>query len=91
FLIVVPVTVSASTLPPLTTVALGLVAVVSTVFLTLSHMPLPWTHSGDFELPLLYSVGTLGSLVSGMTFLALYAWRLASESLQMSDALAATE
>lgn len=91
FLIVVPVTVSASTLPPLTTVALGLVAVVSTVFLTLSHMPLPWTHSGDFELPLLYSVGTLGSLVSGMTFLALYAWRLASESRQMSDALAATE
>lgn len=91
FLIVVPVTVSASTLPPLTTVALGLFALISTVFLTFGHRPLPWTSSGDFELPLLYSVGTLASLMSGMIFLALYAWRLASESRQMSDALAATE
>ncbi|MDX2202972.1 MAG: ActS/PrrB/RegB family redox-sensitive histidine kinase [Hyphomicrobiaceae bacterium] len=91
FLIVVPVTVSASTLPPLTTVGLGLLAVTCTVGLTFSHQPLPWTSAGEFELPLLYSVGTLASLVSGMIFLALYAWRLASESRQMSDALAATE
>jgi two-component system sensor histidine kinase RegB len=91
FLIVVPVTVSASTLPLLTTVGLGLLALVSTVFLAFSHYPLPWTTPGEFELPLLYAVGTLASLVSGMIFLALYAWRLASEARQMSDALAATE
>ncbi len=91
FLIVVPVTVSASTLPPLTTVALGLLAVASTIFLAFSHMPLPWSSLGEFELPLLYSVGALASLMSAMIFLALYAWRLARESRQMSDALAATE
>jgi two-component system sensor histidine kinase RegB len=36
-------------------------------------------------------VGVLASVLSGMVFLALYAWRLAKEARQMSDALAATE
>ena len=35
--------------------------------------------------------GLLASVLSGMIFLALYAWRLAKESRQMADALAATE
>ena len=91
FLIVVPVTVSASTLPLPTTIALGLIALAATALLAFRHLPLPWTNPGDFELPLLYSLGTLASLMSAMSFLALYAWRLARESRQMSDALAATE
>ena len=33
----------------------------------------------------------LASVLSGMVFLALYVWRLAKESRQMTDALAATE
>lgn len=91
FLIVVPVTVSASTLPLRTTVGLGFLALAATTVLAFRHLPVPWTNPGEFELPLLYSIGTLASLMSGMIFLALYAWRLADESRQMSDALAATE
>lgn len=91
FLIVVPVTVSASTLPLRTTVALGVLGLIATALLAVQHMPLPWSSQGAFELPLLYSLGTLASLMSAMSFLALYAWRLADESRQMSDALAATE
>ena len=90
-LLVVPVTVSASTLPLVTTMILGLLAVAITIFLTFRHYPLPWSSPGEFELPLLYNAGTLASLVSALIFLALYAWRLAKESRQMSDALAATE
>ena len=45
----------------------------------------------EFDLPSIYSAGLLGSVLSGMIFLALYAWRLAKESRQMADALAATE
>ena len=40
---------------------------------------------------MLYNVGLLASVLSGMIFLALYAWRLAKEARQMADALAATE
>jgi two-component system sensor histidine kinase RegB len=40
---------------------------------------------------MLYKVGALASVLAGMLFLALYAWRLAKESRQMADALAATE
>jgi two-component system sensor histidine kinase RegB len=40
---------------------------------------------------MIYNVGALASVLAGMLFLALYAWRLAKESRQMADALAATE
>jgi two-component system sensor histidine kinase RegB len=40
---------------------------------------------------MLYNVGALASVLAGMLFLALYAYRLAKESRQMADALAATE
>ena len=54
-------------------------------------MPLPWYGGGGFDMPQLYKLGMLASVLSGMVFLALYAWRLAKEARQMSDALAATE
>jgi two-component system sensor histidine kinase RegB len=61
------------------------------VLLLFYRMPLPWYRGAEFDLPLLYNVGLLASVLSGMLFLALYAWRLAKESRQMADALAATE
>ena len=91
FLIVAPVTVSAATLPPRNTVALGLLAAAATTFLVFSYMPLPWHTAGGFELPRLYNTGVLTSVLAGMLFLALYAWRLAKEARQMAEALAATE
>jgi two-component system, sensor histidine kinase RegB len=91
FLLVAPVTVSAATLPPVNTIALGLLGATATVLLAFYRLPLPWYRGADFDLPTLYNVGLLASVLSGMIFLALYAWRLAKEARQMADALAATE
>ncbi len=91
FLIVAPVTVSAATLPPRNTIALGVLAAAATSLLVFWYRPLPWFTYGGFELPTLYNVGVLASVLAGMIFLALYVWRLAKEARQMSDALAATE
>ena len=51
----------------------------------------PGIAGASFDLPTLYNLGLLASVLSGMIFLALYAWRLAKEARQMADALAATE
>jgi two-component system, sensor histidine kinase RegB len=91
FLLVAPVTVSAATLPPVNTIALGLLGATATVLLVFYRLPLPWYRGAEFDLPMLYNVGLLASVLSGMIFLALYAWRLAKEARQMADALAATE
>jgi len=91
FLIVAPVTVSAATLPPRNTIGLGVLGAAATTLLVFFHRPLPWHPPGGFDLPLLYDLGALASVLAGMLFLALYAWRLAKESRQMADALAATE
>jgi two-component system sensor histidine kinase RegB len=91
FLLVAPVTVSAATQPPRNTIALGLLGAGMAVLLLFYSMPLPWYPGSRPDLPILYSVGVLASVLSGMVFLALYAWRLAKEARQMSDALAATE
>jgi two-component system sensor histidine kinase RegB len=91
FLIVAPVTVSAATLPPRNTIALGILAAGATTLLVFWHRPLPWYTPGAFDLPMLYDLGSLASVLAGMLFLALYAYRLAKESRQMADALAATE
>ena len=91
FLIVAPVTVSAATLPPRNTIALGVLAAAATSLLVFWYRPLPWFTYGGFELPTLYNVGVLASVLAGLIFLALYVWRLAKEARQMSDALAATE
>jgi two-component system sensor histidine kinase RegB len=91
FLLVAPVTVSAATLPPLNTIALGLLAAGATILLVPFHLPLPWYGGLGYPLPMPYKWGMLASVLSGMVFLGLYAWRLAKEGRQMSDALAATE
>jgi two-component system, sensor histidine kinase RegB len=91
FLIVAPVTVSAATLPPRNTIALGVIAAGATTLLVFFHRALPWYKPGSFELPTLYNVGALACVLAGMLFLALYVWRLAKEARQMADALAATE
>jgi two-component system, sensor histidine kinase RegB len=91
FLLVAPVTVSAATLPPRSTIALGVLAAGAAVLLVPFCYALPWHAGSGLEMPTLYKLGVLASVLSGMTFLALYAWRLANESRQMSDALAATE
>ncbi|MBX9589805.1 MAG: ActS/PrrB/RegB family redox-sensitive histidine kinase [Hyphomonadaceae bacterium] len=91
FLIVAPVTVSAATLPPRNTIALGVLAAAVTTCLVFVYRPLPWYTKGGFELPMLYNIGVLASVLAGTVFLGLYVWRLAKEARQMTEALAATE
>src|SRR5262249_20402573 len=90
-LIVAPVTVSAATLPPRPTVALGLIAFGATALLVYYHWALPWYADLRFDLPLNYKLGILAAVGANMTFLGLYTWRLTRESKQMSAALAATD
>ncbi len=90
-LLVAPVTVSAATLPLANTILLGLIAIASTLALSVWSMPLPWPQGQVFELPAMYRAGLATALVSGMTFLGLYAWRLTKDGRDMSAALAATE
>lgn len=91
FLIVAPVTVSASKQPVRHTLFLGALAGVCVTALTFFHLPLPWYPGQTLILPLTYIFGIWAALVSGAIFFALYARRIAKEARQMSDALAATE
>jgi len=91
FLVVAPVTVSAASLPPRNTMVVGAIAAAISALLVVFHQPLPWHEHGVIELPLVYKLGILASVLACMTFLAIYAFRLSKESRQMSAALAATE
>lgn len=91
FLLIVPVTVSAATLPIERTVLLGALALGLSAILTYWRLPLPWPFNQSIALPQLYIVGMWVAVACGMAFSALYAWRTASETRAMSKALAETE
>ncbi len=91
FLLVAPVTVSAATLPPFSTILLGTLAGTTCLLLTRFHWALPWNTDTAFDLPPVYRWGIAMSVLASMVFLALYVFRLSKESRQMSAALAATE
>jgi two-component system sensor histidine kinase RegB len=91
FLLVAPVTVSASTLPPRITIALGGLAILVATLLTQFHLPLPWFHHSNFLLPLAYVLGIWTAVVLGILFIGFYSWRTAEEARRMAEALAAAE
>jgi two-component system sensor histidine kinase RegB len=91
FLLIAPVTVSASALPPRVTVALGGLAIVVATVLTKFHHPLPWFHHSTFFLPFPYLMGVWAAVVSGILFIGFYSWRTAEEARRMAGALAAAE
>jgi two-component system, sensor histidine kinase RegB len=91
FLLIVPVTVSAATLPVERTLLLGALALGVSALLTYWRLPLPWPFDQSIALPQLYIVGMWVAVACGMAFSALYAWRTASETRAMSKALAETE
>ncbi|WP_141701680.1 ActS/PrrB/RegB family redox-sensitive histidine kinase, partial [Methyloceanibacter marginalis] len=91
FLMIAPVTVSASTLPLRITVALGLLAIGAASVLTTFHYPLPWFHDSQLNLPMPYVLGVWAAVVSGILFIGFYSWRTAEEGRRMAEALAAAE
>ena len=90
-LLLAPVIVSATTLPPRPTILLGVLVVASASVLALSHWPLPWYPGAVFELPLVYVGGVWVALVSACAFTGVYAFRVASEARQLAKALNAAE
>jgi two-component system sensor histidine kinase RegB len=91
FLLIAPVTVSASTLPLRITAALGALAITAATVLTTFHHPLPWFHHTNLLLPFPYVMGIWAALVSGILFIGFYSWRTAEEGRRMAKALAAAE
>jgi two-component system sensor histidine kinase RegB len=91
FLFLVPVMVSATTLPGRYTTWIATLALVLATVLVSFHMPLPWRPGQALSLPPLYVAGLWTSILCGSVFSAIYASRIAAESRQMSEALAATE
>ncbi len=90
-LILVPVTVSATSLPTLWTASLGLLGLACATFLAFFHLPLPWTAATPFSVPPLYLAGLWAAIVCATVFSAIYARRIAEEARMMSAALQATE
>jgi len=86
-----PVVVSAATLNLASALFLGGLAVSAITLLTFVHIPLPWREGVAFSLPDLYQLGIWVSLLLGMGFSSVYAWRVASEAMRMSQALSATQ
>jgi two-component system sensor histidine kinase RegB len=89
-LLIVPVTLSATTLSLRTTIVLCLFVVGAATVLALVPSDLPW-RPGGFELPPLYVAALWLALVLGTALVAAYAWRIADEARRLSDALAATQ
>jgi two-component system sensor histidine kinase RegB len=90
-LFLAPVVISAATLDVLSTLLLGGLSFAAILFLWQAHLPLPWSPVNGFSLSPLYQIGIWVSLLLGIGFTSIYAWRIASEGTRMSAALSATQ
>jgi len=91
FLMVAPVTVSATTLPSRITLTLGILAIAAASVLVVYRYPLPWFPDSHPDLPEYYLYGLWIAVVLGIIFIGFYSWRTAEESRRMAEALVATE
>ena len=91
FLLVGPVLLSATALPPRFTLTLGAFAMLCATVLVFTHYPLPWDPDEPLRLPPIYMMGVLISILLAIGFIGVYAWQITEESRQLADALAATE
>jgi two-component system sensor histidine kinase RegB len=67
------------------------IAFVAVSVIGVIHQPLPWAPNEALALPPLYLGGIWASLVIGIGFTSIYAWRIASEAARMQAGLAATQ
>jgi two-component system sensor histidine kinase RegB len=90
-LIIVPVTVSATSLDLRSTVFLGSAAAALLTLLNFFHLPLMLDDGSILDLPDLFAFGFWLAILIGMVFLAAYAHRITEETHSMAAALAATQ
>ena len=91
FLLLGPVLISATALPPRMTLLIGTFAMVCATVLVFVHYDLPWDNEDPLELPEIYMVGVWLSILLAIGYIGVYTWQIAEEARQLSDALAATE
>jgi two-component system, sensor histidine kinase RegB len=91
YLLLGPVLLSATALPPRMTLILGGFAAVCATALVFYHYPLPWDSDEPLELPAIYTMAVWLSLLLALGFIGVHAWQLTEEERQLADALAATE
>ncbi len=91
FLLLGPVLISATALPPRMTLLIGTFAMVCATVLVFVHYDLPWDAEDPLQLPEIYMVGVWLSILLAIGYIGVYTWQIAEEARQMSDALAATE
>ncbi len=90
FLLLAPVTVSATILSLRSTVGLCALALNCITVLAMWHLPLPW-GAERLTFPPVFLAGVWIALAVGILFFAIYAWRVAEEARRLSDALSATQ
>jgi two-component system sensor histidine kinase RegB len=90
-LLLAPVAVSSTTLPRQPTFAIAFLAVVIASIISIWHLPLPWAPGERLVFNRIYVVGIWVSIVCGVAFISAYTMRVAHDSRQIADALAATE
>ena len=86
-----PVVIAASTLNLGNTLILACMAFAAVSLIAVVHEPLPWAANETLQLPALYQGGIWASIVIGIGFTSIYAWRIASEAARMSAGLSATQ
>jgi len=91
FLLLGPVLLSATALPPRLTLMLGGFAAACATALIFVHYSLPWDVDKPLNLPSIYTMGIWLSLLLAIGFIGAYAWQLTDEARKLADALAATE
>jgi two-component system sensor histidine kinase RegB len=91
FLLLGPVLISATALPPRLTLILAVFTVLCASGLVFAHYPLPWAREDPLDLPDIYVIGVWLSILLAIGFIGVYTWQIAEEARQLSDALAATE
>src|SRR6266850_6394137 len=91
FLLLAPVLLSATALPPRLTFLLGCFAAVCTTILAFYYYPLPWDVDEPLQLPPIYIMGVWLATLLALGFISVHAWQLTEEARQLADALAATE
>src|ERR1700720_3406766 len=91
FLLLGPVLISATALPPRMTLLIGVFAMVCATLLVFFHYQLPWEPEEPLELPETYVVAVWLSILLAIGYIGVYTWQVAEEARQLSDALAATE
>src|SRR3954447_4278454 len=91
FMMLGPVLIAATALPPRMTLVLGVFASLCATGLIFAHYPLPWASDEPLTLPSLYVMGMWLSILLAIAFIGVYAWLVAEEGRMLADALTATE